>query len=109
MSEIEADLVRKIMENGRAKDLADLMEGESKYWSKKKENLPATEQEVHICRMALEQVLFVSKFGLHSSKGKEGTHYYSAYPEYFEKWLNSGCLGIVKSDSMEYLEDYPLN
>jgi hypothetical protein len=109
MSKIDANLVRRLMENGRAKDLADLMEGESKYWSKRKENLPTTKEDAHICRMALEHVLFVSKFGSNFNKGKEGSHFYSAYPEYFERWLDSGCLGIAESDLMAYLTDYPLN
>lgn len=107
MSKIDQNLVRKMIETGRAKDLADLMEGESQYCTETSENTPRSKDELHLYRMALEHVIFVSKFGLSVEKMKEGTHYYSAYPEDFEKWLESGCLGIVDADLMTYLADHP--
>lgn len=109
MSKINTNLVRALVEKGRAKDLADLMEGESKYCTETPENTPASTDELYTYRMALEHVLFVAKFGLGKVTEKDGTHYYSAYPEYFEQWLASGCLGIVNADLMAYLADNPID
>ncbi len=108
MSKIDTEIIRSLIAHGRANDLADLMEGESKYCSESSENIPKSKDELHIYRMALEHVIFVSKFGVEVQKMKEGTHFYSAYPEYFEQWLRSGCLGITNSDLMSYLADKPI-
>ncbi|WP_211442008.1 hypothetical protein [Collimonas humicola] len=107
MSKIDANLVRMLVENGRAKDIADLLEGESKFHSNSSKNIPKSEDELTFCRMALDHILFVAKFGTEIKKAKDGSHFYAAYPDYFEKWLAAGCLGIDAQDLASYLVSKP--
>jgi hypothetical protein len=108
MSKIDTNIVRKLVEKGRSNDLVDLMEGESEYCSESTENIPKSKDELYAYHMALEHLRFVSRFGVDVQKMKEGTHFYSAYPEYFEQWLSSGCVGITYADLISLLADKPI-
>ncbi|MFZ6747113.1 hypothetical protein ACO0LC_28170 [Undibacterium sp. JH2W] len=108
MSKIDIKIIRKLLENGRAQDLLSLMNGESKYSSESSENLPSSKEEVNTYWMAIEHVTFVLKYGFNIKKVQDGTQFYSACPDYFEKWLTDGCPGIVNNDLNNYLKDNPI-
>jgi hypothetical protein len=105
-----------MLNEGRAKDLLDLLNGESAYSiNQVHSNLPGRTgsrekdiDELHTVRMATEHVWFITRFGLNIQNAKEDGKYYSAYPEYFERWLNAGCLGISEEELAAYLKEHPI-
>lgn len=108
MNQESIDVIKKMLTGGRANDLALLMEGDSKYYSGSTENIPATADESYLLRMATEHARFIGEFGFGVQNVERGGHVFTAYPEYFDAWIASGCRGIYQGDLMAYLADNPL-
>lgn len=105
---VDTDILKKMLKPDRVSDLYDLMQGESKYSTDSTENMPSTEEEIEARHLAIEHVWFVSKFGMAKSKVVVGAKVHTAYPEYFEKWLELGAPGIVSEEVEAYLKENPL-
>jgi hypothetical protein len=105
---IDQAIVQKMLRAGKANDLLDLMSGESKYTSDNSELILNNLEEKKAWRMSLEHVKFVAKYGLDVDKVEEGSKFYSAYPDDFEKWLGLGAPGLVEEDLNNYLRDNPI-
>jgi hypothetical protein len=105
-------LVRQLIASGHAADLADLMVGDSPFNAEATQSdltLPAEREKkiamLYAARMAWEHVTFLAKFGRHATGSiKQDQRVYSAYPEYFEKWIEDGCTGLLLSDVQRYLK-----
>ena len=107
MAKPNIDLIRRIVNQGRLKDLLDLMEGYSPYSDENLvENIPkkigsgsARWDQLYTYRMAVEHIRFVLKYGsdINHIVEKDGK-VYSSYPDYFEKWLNEGCCGLHQEE-----------
>jgi hypothetical protein len=104
MTKLDTSVVKRLLKE-RPKDLLDLMEGDSKYCTRAPRNIPQTKDEVYVRRMALEHVWFVSQFGSDVLEAERDGHFYSAYPEYFERWLSMGCLTLDEVALEGYLRD----
>jgi hypothetical protein len=114
LSKPNVNIVKALLAE-RAQDLADLMTGESPFYLGPTDNIPRQhgnrvrdEDELSTYRMALEHVEFVARFGHFVQKTKRDGKFYSAYPEYFERWTASGCLGLHQEELDAYLEKNPL-
>jgi hypothetical protein len=100
--------IKALVENGRAEELRKLMEGESEYTSPESELVLENIEVSKVWRMALEHVRFVSEFGLNKNKVEIGNHFYSSYPDDFEKWLEIGAPGLPKKDFEAYILEKPI-
>ena len=114
MSKPNVNTVRAMLAE-RAQDLADLMTGESPFYLALTDNIPRRQDdrerewdEHSALRMALEHVEFVARFGHSVQKMKQDGKFYSTYPQDFERWIESGCLGIHQEELDAYLEKNPL-
>jgi hypothetical protein len=108
MSSKKANIIRAIVAAGRGPDLLALMEGESPYTSLDNPGAPRENPAGRIWSMALHHMRFVAKFGTEVQKATEGDHFYSAYPEDFDKWLSIGAPGVTEDELQAYLSDHPL-
>ncbi|MBB2486260.1 hypothetical protein H5407_13640 [Mitsuaria sp. WAJ17] len=103
------ELIRELVDFGRAEEVALLMDGDSKYYSGSVENIPTSIDEVYVFRMATEHLKFVAKYGQDVKMKKVDGHVFSAYPEYFEQWVSGGCRGVCLGDVKNYLKEHPLS
>lgn len=108
MAHIKKEVIQRMIEVGRASDLVEIMEGDSEYCTDSSENIPKTKDEIYNYGMALKHIQFIDKFGLEVQEVEENGYFFKAYPDYFERWLDQGCLGIFREDLMAYLKDHPL-
>jgi hypothetical protein len=104
-------LVLQLIATGHASDLAALMVGDSPSNIEPPQSYPPLPGDherqrelLYTARMAWEHVTFLAKFG-NDATGSivEDRYVYSAYPEYFEKWLEDGCTGLLLADVQHYL------
>jgi len=117
VSKPDIEIVRRLYSEGRAKDLHELITGESPFslpWDQG-DNYPQQcvdrnfeDHEGFICRMAEEHLWFVAEFGPSVSKASRHGKYYSSYPEYFYKWLEIGCKRVHQEEIDAYLKTCPL-
>jgi hypothetical protein len=115
MPEINTAVIKRMLYEGRANDLLELMEGESKYSRLEiLENLPGKNctreqkmEELYITGLAVDHVRFVAKYGLSVETAIDGEKIYSARPEAFEKWLQLGCLRLNGYEIEAYLNANP--
>ncbi|ODB85651.1 hypothetical protein A3194_12520 [Candidatus Thiodiazotropha endoloripes] len=108
MESANVDILREFLLKGRAKDLLDMLKGESKYNIEIDEDLSLDKETRKVWRMAISHVEFVSKFGLIKQKAEERGHFYSAYPRDFDNWLSLGAPGITQEEIESYLKENPL-
>lgn len=108
MSKQNIEIIRHLVEKGRAKDLKDIMFGESEFTSPESELELNEWEEKKAWRMAFAHVEFVSKYGNEKTGVEENGKFYSAYPEEFNKWLNLGAPGMPWHDLFAYLEKNPI-
>jgi hypothetical protein len=64
--------------------------------------------EVYVLRMAWEHAVFVGEFGLQANSVVQNERVFSAYPDYFERWLELGCRGLHQEELEAYLRSNPL-
>jgi hypothetical protein len=108
MSKVDIEVLRNLLEKGRASDLLALLKGESKYNTDTGDDLPLDSGSSKVWRMAIAHVEFVSKFGLDKQRAEEGSKFYSAYPDDFEEWLSLGAPGITQEEIDLYLKENPM-
>lgn len=105
----KVETIKYLLENGRASDLEEMMEGESKY-SRRLVNA-VSRMDTHAARsksMALHYVRFVAKFGLAILEAELDGKTYFARPADFDNWLVLGAPGIAEEDLREYLSENPI-
>ncbi|MDD1017373.1 hypothetical protein [Pseudomonas rubra] len=106
MGKVEA--IRKLVAVGRAKDVLDLVEGESSYISEGSLGAPQEPEFRRLWILVVHHLRFVSEFGVPSSgEHKDGKHY-AAFPDAFDQWLQAGAPGISSEDLSAFLKDHPL-
>lgn len=105
---IDKSILIKMLKNGKAQDLLELMSGESAYTNENSELILNGWEEKKAWRMSLEHVQFISQFGLEVDKAEESSKFFSAYPEEFNEWLELGSPGLVEEDLMNYLKENPI-
>ena len=103
----KVEVIRTLIDSGRAKDVLDFVEGESKYISDKSEGAPQARELRRIWVLVVHHLRFISEFGDIPATTKNG-RYLFAYPQEFELWLNAGAPGISDQDIREYLKENPL-
>lgn len=108
MTSQNIEIIRYLLEKGRAKELRDIMFGESEFTSPESELKLNGWEEKKAWRMAFAHVEFVSKYGNEKTLVKEDGKIYSAYPDEFNEWLNLGAPGIPWQDLFAYLEKNPI-
>ena len=117
MDKPDTKVIRRLLNEGREKDLLDLMSGDSRYTRNDLlNNLPGNNgdrekdmDELYTISLATKHVSFIVQYGHGQSKVMVENRVYSAWPEAFEKWLQMGCLGIAKQEVDAYLKDNPLD
>ena len=117
MPDINATIIKRMLYEGRAKDLLELMEGDSRFSRLDVlENLPGKNctreqkmEELYITGLAVDHVRFVSIYGLGVQQVIEGEKIFSARPEAFEKWLQLGCLRLNGYEIEAYINENPLD
>lgn len=103
----KVEIIRALIDSGRAKDVLDFVEGESEYISDKSEGAPQTRELRRIWVLVVHHLRFVSEFGNIPAATKNGKRLI-AYPQEFELWLDAGAPGISDQDIREYLKGNPL-
>lgn len=103
----KAEVIRALVESGRAKDVLDFVEGESKYVSEASEGAP-NEREL---RMLWVLVVHHLRFLVNSVDGiseVQNGKFFTSHPYEFERWLHFGAPGIADEDIAIYLKENPL-
>ena len=108
MTKLDTSLLKRMLSNGRIRDLLCLMEGESEYTSDSTENMPRNEEERMLRGDALDHVRFGCKFGFSKDRVIEDEKVYCSRPKEFDEWIMRGAPGIVPEELMAYLADHPL-
>jgi len=117
MSQPDIKLIEHLYSIGRAADLYALITGDSPFtlpegtgdnYPRRSEGRSFDEDENHIRRMAEEHLWFVSEFGFDVTRAKRDEKFYSAYPDYFRKWLAIGCKGVHQEEIDAYLKEHPI-
>ncbi|QXI26201.1 hypothetical protein [Pseudomonas vanderleydeniana] len=104
----KVEIIRALMLAERFKDLLDLLEEESAYFSGK---APVEEQGQDSRRlriMAVHHLRFLAEFGSASSGGFKGKRHLIPFPEDFEAWLRTGAPEVALKDLEALLADHPL-
>jgi hypothetical protein len=103
------EIIRDLLENGRASDLQEMMEGESKYNRGNADAIAITDKlGARSKSMALHYVRFVAKFGRAVSEAELNGKTYFARPNDFDSWLSRGAPGISEDELSNYLAENPL-
>ncbi|MCU7374213.1 hypothetical protein PEC18_26110 [Paucibacter sp. O1-1] len=104
-------IVDLLLRAGKASELAVLMVGDSPFnetSASETMSVPSGKPETDLAytaRMAWEHVQFMALFGAVAGPKKIGEHVCSAYPEYFEQWLEDGCFGLSVGDAQRCLRE----
>lgn len=107
MSLPNIDLVRKLVETGRAQDILDLLEGESEYTSPEYWSFSLIGEHGRAYMMAIHYLRFVAEFGLAREVMIEDGNVRRAYPDDFDHWLQLGAPGIIANEFNDYLKAKP--
>ncbi|WP_143752063.1 hypothetical protein [Burkholderia sp. SRS-W-2-2016] len=97
MSAADKESILKLMGDGKALDLVDLILGDSPCRVTGEVKF-ASNEERDAYVMTIEHLRFVSKYGAQAGPVKENGRVYFAYPDYFEKWLQLGTPGLTQED-----------
>lgn len=102
------ELVKLLLKNKRYNDLLDLLNETSEFTGSTVTNIPNTKDEIEFIIKANHHICFLSKYGNTNNIVIENGKVYQAYPEFFEKWLESGAKGIEECEIQEYLKHNPV-
>jgi hypothetical protein len=117
MAKPDVNIILRLFNEGREKDLLDLMEGDSPYTREDLfENFPGKNSdrvrdidEIYTTALAVDYVRFVVNYGHEKSQVIDGKMVYSSRPEAFNKWLEMGGLRLTQQELNAYLKDNPLD
>ncbi|MDR5777682.1 MULTISPECIES: hypothetical protein [unclassified Caballeronia] len=102
MSAADKTTIVKLLEEGKASDLVDLILGDSPYRVTGETEFESNdERDAYV--MTIEHLRFVSKYGAQAGPIKENGRVYFAYPDYFEKWFQLGTPGLAQEDVLNYV------
>jgi len=110
---VDPNLVKSLYENGRAKDLLELLLEESKYTIPTEEydgdETNLTRQQNILRGCAIDHLRFVDNYGFIDElvEDHQGHVYGPRYKE-FEEWLSIGCPGFIEKEFQAYITDNPL-
>lgn len=106
MGKIEA--IKMLVSIGRAKDVLDLLEGESSYISDASEGVPQEPELRRLWIVTVHHLRFVSDFGNSAIEGERDGKHLTPFPDEFESWLNAGAPGIASKDIDSLLRSRPV-
>lgn len=104
-----SELIRKIIDNGRAPDLLLILEGESQYTGEDSEGAPRDAVLAKLWMAALYHLRFVAEFGNRSDAVLKDGKWFSAFPDEFSEWLDAGSPGVTDGELKRYLQSNPLS
>ncbi|MFZ6655393.1 hypothetical protein [Undibacterium sp. TJN19] len=102
------ELIKKMLENGRALDLLMIMEGESSYNSPNSEGSPTDRELGTLWVMTIHHLRFVAEFGNKSGSLRKDGKWFNSFPEDFSAWLEAGAPGVSEFDLSQYVLENPL-
>jgi len=105
----KSELIRNLVENGRALDLLRMLEGESPYTNEASEGAPKEPALAKLWMAALYHLRFVAEFGNRPDTVMKDGKWCSAFPKEFSEWIDAGAPGIVVEELERYLQDNPLS
>jgi hypothetical protein len=104
----KSELIRKIVDGGRAPDLLLILEGESPYTSEDSVGAPHDPALARLWTATLYHLRFLAEFGNRSDTVLKDGRWLSAFPNEFSEWLNAGSPGVTDSELERYLRNNPL-
>ncbi|MCA8310865.1 hypothetical protein LGM90_20355 [Burkholderia sp. AU28942] len=105
----KVEIIRSMLRAGRAKDMLDFVEGESRYLSAASGGVPQDPELKRIWIMVVHHLRFLAEFGGDVLVQTSGGRVYRSYPEEFDKWLSAGAPGISEIDIKRYVEENPFD
>ena len=103
----KSEIIKKMMESGRAGDVLDFVEGDSVYISDASEGAPQNPELRRIWVLIVHHLRFVSEFGEVKDVQLKNGKYFSPNFDAFDKWLKEGAPGVAYEDLVAYLKDNP--
>lgn len=91
------------MRTGYAKEIFQLIEGESPYTTEASEGVPLDPHLKRLWIVAVHHLRFVVEFGFQEKVVSNGK-YLSSFPNEFEQWLQAGAPGIGAEDIQACLQ-----
>lgn len=104
----KTEIIRRLIDAGRARDVLEFVEGDSPYIS---ETSPGAPQEPELRRLwilVVHHLRFISEFGILAVREYKDGRCLTAFPDEFEQWLQVGAPGISNDDIGAFLRDHPL-
>lgn len=86
----KVEIIKALIDSGRARDILDFVEGESKYISDDSEERPQSKDFRKIWVLVVHYLRFVSEYGKISGATRDGK-YLVPYPQEFRLWLDAGA------------------
>ncbi|WP_124658726.1 hypothetical protein [Burkholderia anthina] len=105
----KVEIIRLMLRAGRAKDMLDFVEGESRYLSEASGGVPQDPELKRIWIMVVHHLRFLAEFGSDVSVQSSGGRVYRSYPDEFDRWLSAGAPGISEVDIKRYVEENPFD
>jgi hypothetical protein len=104
----KTELIKNIVESGRAQDLLLMLEGESPYTNDESEGAPKDHALAKLWTAALYHLRFIAEFGNQQNTLMKDGKWVSAFPEEFSQWLEAGAPGIAIEEIVRYVKENPL-
>ncbi|WP_046855460.1 hypothetical protein [Pseudomonas sp. CCOS 191] len=104
----KSELIRALIQAGRADDLLAFVEGESVYLTDASQGVPESPALRRIWVLVVTHLRFVAKYGAVTEHQVAGGQVLSPYPAEFQLWLASGAPGIALEDLRAYVREHPL-
>ncbi|UUQ65538.1 hypothetical protein NLK61_02465 [Pseudomonas fuscovaginae UPB0736] len=101
-------LIEALILAERFRDVLDLLEEESVYFSGKAPIVEQGRESRRLRIMAVHHLRFLAEFGSASSGCFEGKRYLTPFPQDFEAWLRTGAPEVALADLEALLADHPL-
>jgi hypothetical protein len=105
----KAEIIKRMLSAGRAKDMLDFVDGESPYLSDASGGVPQDPELKRIWILVVHHLRFLAELGNSVSVQSTDGRLYGPYPDEFDRWLSAGAPGISEIDINRYIVENPLN
>jgi hypothetical protein len=90
--------IRLLMDNGLARDVLELIEGESEFTSDESSGVPDHPDLKKLWVISVHHLRFVVEFGQGETSAVKGGKFRTPFPREFEQWLQAGAPGVASAD-----------
>jgi hypothetical protein len=102
-----AEIIRRMVTSGFARELLALLLGKSVYNSPTSPGAPSESGALRLRSGAMVHLNYVARTGRLEGRVEEDGKVYSAQPVEFEKWIEAGAPGITEEELRAFAAKHP--